>query len=207
MTDPYRYTRKDSRLTTITDTLTALIPRGIPANITVEITETLPGQLTGPDTPGRNNTWSGRPDAVAERIFTALFGRPERPLPVSPQVQADDAKRARDLVAEVGALQSGYNSLHTAPWYPARVGDLVHVAYESAGQMPAYGETYTVVPDPDSGGDLQLQLLHHTCDDETRPGWFAPGVVGDPLVEPWMEAGPHRLTVIRDGTVIHPTTR
>lgn len=206
MSDPYRYTRKDVRLEIISKTINALIPRATPAFITVEVVETLPGQLTGPDTPARN-TWSGRPDGLAERIFTALFGRPDKPLPVSPKAQADDAKHARDLVGEVGALQTGYNSLHRAAWYPARAGDLVHVAYETAGRMPAYGETYAVVPDPDSNGELKLTLLHHTCDDETRPGWFAPGVLGDPLIEPWMEAGPHRLTVIRDGTVIHPTAR
>ncbi|WP_329311667.1 hypothetical protein [Streptomyces sp. NBC_01262] len=206
MSDPYRYTRKDVRLRIITEAITALIPRAVPSNISVEVVETLPGQLTGPDTPGRN-TWSGRPDAVAERIFTALFGRPDKPLPTSPASQADDAKRRRDLVGEVDAVQNGCNSLERAPWYPARAGDLVHVAYETAGQMPAYGETYAVVPDPDSGNELQLKLLHHTCDDETSPGWFAPGVVGDPLTEPWMEAGPHRLTVIRDGAVVHPVTR
>lgn len=206
MSDPYRYTRKDVRLGIIAEAVNGLIPRAQPAFITVEVVETLPGKLTGPDTPARH-TWSGRPDTLAERIFTALFGRPDRPLRAAPAVQADDAKRRRDLVGEVDALQDGSNSLQRTPWYPARAGDLVHVAYETAGQMPAYGETYAVVPDPDSGDELQLKLLHHTCDDETSPGWFAPGVLGDPLIEPWMEAGPHRLTIVRAGTVIHPATR
>lgn len=210
MTDPYRYTRKDSRLTTITSAITGLIPRGIPASITVEVSEILPEAPRPDGSPGRH-TWTGTPAAIAEHVFTALFGRPDKPLPAGPLAQADDAKRRRDIFAEVGALQTGYDALHQAPWYPARKGDLLHIAYErdAGSTLHALGETYVVEPCPDDTAWLQLRLLHHTAagSDAQFVGVFAPGVVDDPFVEPWMEAGPHRLTVVRDGAVIFPTTR
>lgn len=207
MSDPYRYTRKDSRLTIINEAIRELIPRAVQSNVSVQVIETLPRQLTGPGTPGCN-TWSGRPEGLADHIFTRLFGRPDRPLPLSPVVQADDAKRSRDIFSEVSALQSGYDALHRAPWYPAREGDLLHIAYEGVGpKLPAYGETYVVERCPDDTAWLQLRLLHHTAKQLDFVGAFAPGVLDDPFTEPWMEAGPHRLTLVRDGAVIHPTTR
>lgn len=201
MTDPYRYTRKDARLEIMASALSRLVPGGTPAFITIHVTETFPDGR-----PGRTS-WSGTPDGLAMKLFTALHGRPDKPLPAAPLVQADEAERARDLVGMVDALKTGYDALHGASWYPARAGDLVHVAYEAAGDMRAFGETYLVERCPDDTAWLQLRLLHHTATEADYTGAFAPGVLDDPLIEPWMEAGPHRLTIVRKGVAVHsPST-
>jgi hypothetical protein len=89
-----------------------------------------------------------------------------------------------------------------------RPGDLVHVAFETAGEHPAFGETYIV---GEAGeGLLGMQLLAHTQPDTLSPaqaegmaGWFAVDAAEDPLYEAWFEAGPHRLTIVRDGRAVH----
>lgn len=122
--------------------------------------------------------------------------------------EAEDAKRARDLVGEIGALMQGDEALTSAPWYPARRGDVVLVHYEQAGEFPAFGETY-VVDDAD-GGLLGMRLLAHTLPDTMDPaevegmaGCFAVESADCPLYEVWFEAGPQRLTIVRDGRVVH----
>lgn len=195
--------RRDVQLEIITRALARLIPRAAPAFITIRVEETLPGR--GVDS---RNTWQGSVSAVAERVFTALYGRPQ---PVaeqqSPLTQAEDAKRAGDIHGEVGALMSGDRALRTAPWYPVRAGDLVHLHYEdrtAADGLPAYGETYAVEVRDGYPNDLQLCLIHNTASDaRDLAGVFAPGDIGDPLYELWFEAGPQRLTIIRDGRVVH----
>lgn len=125
----------------------------------------------------------------------------------SPLAEAEDAKRRRDLGGEIGALMSGHARLTSAPWYPARPGDLVHVHYEAVGQMAAFGETYLIAAGSNDGF-LNMQLLCHTLPEDTE---FLDGMVGcfavdddtDPLMELWMEGGPHRLTVVRDGRPVH----
>lgn len=191
--------RRNANLQIITEAIQKLIPGATPAFLTVEVTETLPG------TGEQKNTWSGRPEAVAEKVFTALYGRPDTTPPLSPLAQAEDAKRARDIQGEIGALMAGDRSLTSAPWYPARPGDLVHVHYEQAGEMAAFGETYIV---GDAGdGLLGMQLLAHTLpdvsDNERMAGCFAVEAADCPLYEAWFEAGPHRLTIVRDGRPVH----
>ncbi|WP_031104314.1 hypothetical protein [Streptomyces sp. NRRL S-146] len=123
----------------------------------------------------------------------------------SPLARAEDAKRRRDLGGELAALQQGHTDLTSAPWYPARPGDLVHVHYEAVGEMAAFGETYLVAAG--AHGFLTMQLLCHTLPDAEEAG----GMVGcyavdddpDPLMELWFEAGPHRLTIVRDGRPVH----
>jgi hypothetical protein len=197
--------RRDPRLEIITEALQKLIPGATPAFLTVEVTETLPG------TGERKNTWSGRTEAVAERVFTALYGRPDTAEQLSPLAQAEDAKRRRDIEGEIGALMAASSALESAPWYPTRPGDLVHVHYEQAGDMPAFGETYIV---SDAGdGLLGMQLLAHTLP-ETVPGLdaqttadmagvFTTEAADCPVYELWFEAGPHRLTIVRDGRPVH----
>lgn len=52
-----------------------------------------------------------------------LLGQPGGPTArTSPAERADQAKRQRDLGAEVGALVDGEQALRTAPWYPPRAG-------------------------------------------------------------------------------------
>lgn len=191
--------RTDPRLRTITKTIEGLIPAAAPELLSVDVIETLPGPVE------RSNTWSGRPAALAERIFTALYGHPATGEELSPVAQAEDAKRARDIDGEISALQRGHTALTSAPWYPSRPGDLVHVHYEAGGLSEAFGETYLVTLG--KGGFLSMQLLCHSLPDgedvQGMVGCFAADDDPDPLMELWMEAGPHRLTVIRDGRPVH----
>lgn len=122
----------------------------------------------------------------------------------SPVEQAETAKHQRDIIGEVGALMQGHDALTSAPWYPPQEGDLVHVHYPAlADQLPAWGETYEVAAD--ATGELRIWLLHDTAPpEESSAGCFAPGLLGDPLMEIWMEAGPHAVTVVRAGQCVHP---
>lgn len=175
-----------------------LIPGADPACLSVEVKETL--SVTG----CVSNTWSGTPDGLAERIAAAVWG--DAGQEASPLAQAEDAKRARDLVGEVGILMSAGADLESAPWHPVRPGDLVHVHYETAGTAGTFGETYMVAAG--QHGFLSMQLLAHTLPEGTE---FLDGMVGnfaveddpDPLMELWFEAGPHRLTIVRDGRPVH----
>lgn len=193
---------RDVQLGIITKALQSLIPGATPAFLSVEVTETLPG------TGERTNTWTGRVNAVAERVFTALYGRPQGQAggeqAVSPLQQAEDAKRARDLGGELGALLEGGRALESAPWYPAQAGDIIHVHYEQAGTIPPCGETYLVQDSPDGGDLLSLRLLSHShTEDSDQPGPFESVATDDPLFELWFEAGAHRLTIVRHGRVVH----
>lgn len=196
--------RHNPRLDIITAALNGMLPRSAPAFITVRFTEALPGT---PD--DLAHQWQGRVDVVAERVFTALYGRPDHPdtAAASPRAQAEDAKRQRDLVGEVGVLVAADRQMCDAPWYPARAGDLLHVAYEATERQAAWGETYVVERNPRDHAWLQLALLHHTPGYEDLAGCFAPGQLMDnPFGEPWFEAGPRRLTIIRNGEVVHSGT-
>ncbi|MFD6035279.1 hypothetical protein ACFWHF_12165 [Streptomyces griseoincarnatus] len=152
----------------------------------------------------RPKPWAMQVDVLALKIAAQLPLADDSEQ--SPLAQAEDAKRRRDLGAELAALQQGHADLTTAPWYPSRPGDLVHVHYEPVGQMAAFGETYRITAA--AHGFLSMQLLCHTLPDDTE---FLSGLVGcfaveddpDPLMELWMEAGPHRLTIIRDGRPVH----
>ncbi|MGW1035043.1 hypothetical protein ACWD4Z_23005 [Streptomyces antibioticus] len=147
----------------------------------------------------RGHTW--HPTTAPEWLTAAVAAATV----LSPLAQAEDAKRARDLAGEIGALMAGGTALESAPWYPARPGDLVHVHYEAGGVTAAFGETYRITAG--AHGFLSMRLLCHTLPD----GEPAEGVVGcfavdddpDPLMELWMEAGPQRLTIVRDGRVVH----
>lgn len=148
--------------------------------------------------------WAMEVDVLALRIVAQLPLTADEQL--SPLAQAEDAKRARDLVGEVGILMSAGADLESAPWYPARPGDLVHVHYEQAGDMAPFGETYIVAAG--QHGFLSMRLLAHTLPEDTE---FLDGMVGcfaveddpDPLSGLWFEAGPHRLTIVRDGRPVH----
>lgn len=193
--------RRDPRLEIITSAIERLIPRATPAFLTVTVTETLPG--TGEQT----HTWTGKPEGVAVKVFTALYGRPSStPDTPSPLAQAEDAKHAGNLVGEIAALTGAHDQLTLAAWHPARPGDLVHIHYPAAGDYPPFGETYIV---GDAGdGLLSLQLLAHTLPDSEplaagMVGCFAAEAADDPLYEMWFEAGPHLLTIVRDGRPVH----
>lgn len=95
--------------------------------------------------------------------------------------------------------------LESAPWHPVRPGDLVHVHYEAGGISDPFGETYII--GAAEHGFLSMQLLAHTLpeaeDTAGLVGCFAVEDDPDPLMELWFEAGPHRLTIVRDGRVVH----
>lgn len=198
--------RTDPRLQIITEAIERLIPGSTPAFLSVQLTETFPlARRAG------KNTWTGTPAGVAERIFTALYGRPRTEPEQSPLAQADAAS---DIAAEAEILNRAHTQLTTAPWHPLRPGDLVHIHYEASGSMTAFGETY-IVGDAAEAGDpqphlLSMVLLAHTLPDSTpeddvkgMTGCYEAEASDDPLYNPWFEAGPQRLTIIRDGRVIH----
>jgi hypothetical protein len=196
--------RRNANLQIITEAIEHLIPGAAPAFLTVTVTETLPG-TANPDGSPHKHQWSGQPEGLAERIFTALFGRPDTTPQTSPLQQAEDAKQRRDLADEIDVLMSAGAALESAPWHPARPGDLVHVHYEGAGHMPAFGETYLVTAG--AHGFLSMQLLAHTLPDTEDSagmvGCFAVEDDPDPLTDLWFEAGPHRLTIVRNGRPVH----
>lgn len=199
MTTDHRSVERDI----IEHTLQHLIPRAVPANLTVEVTETTPY--------GGTSTWSGTPAGLADLITTALYGRPgSTPTTPSPLAQAEDAKRARDLHGEIGALTAGGQQLEAAPWYPSQPGDIVHIAYPASGLAQAYGETY-LIEAAQHEQCLSMRLLHHSpgLSEElaATAGCYAATQDLDPLMDPWFEAGSDHITVIRDGAVVPNRSR
>ncbi|MET7679367.1 hypothetical protein [Streptomyces sp. NPDC005423] len=157
-------------------------------------------EAPGPEAP---KPWAMQVDVLALRIVAQLPLTDDEQR--SPLARAEDAKRARDIVAEVGILMSAGADLESAPWYPVRPGDLVHVHYEAGGLSDAFGETYIVAAG--AHGFLSMQLLAHTLpeseDTAGLVGCFAVEDDPDPLMGLWFEAGPHRLTIVRDGRPVH----
>jgi hypothetical protein len=149
--------------------------------------------------------WAMQVDMLALKI-AAQLPLTDDTKPLSPLAQAEDAKRRRDLHGEIDVLMSAGADLESASWSPVRPGDMVHVHYEAVGDMAAFGETYIVAAGTD--GFLSMQLLAHTLPEDTE---FLDGMVGcfaveddpDPLMELWFEAGPQRLTIVRDGRPVH----
>lgn len=153
------------------------------------------------------NVWAGDVHDVALHIVTRLYGSSRAEEPQAPLVQAEEAKRRRDIVGETGALMAAGEALESAPWYPCRPGDLVHVHYPPVGDSRAYGETY-IVGDA-GGGLLAMQLFPHTVPDSAAElvpgltGFFAVEATDCPVRAPWYEAGPDLLTIVRDGRAVH----
>lgn len=189
--------RRSVELQIITDALAKLGPHTPAARIWGRA----PG-ATG-EQGAEGNVYAGDVHDIALHIVTRLYGRPDAEPEASPLAQAEDAKRRRDLVGEVDALMGGGRSLEAAPWHPLRRGDVVHVHYEATSTMRAGGETYAVEPRDGFPYDLQLCLIGHTLDSDDMAGAFAPGPLSDPLYEAWFEAGPQRLTIVRDGRPVH----
>ncbi|MGW1193095.1 hypothetical protein [Streptomyces sp. NPDC002559] len=87
----------------------------------------------------------------------------------SPLAEAGEAKRRRDLGAEVGALVGGHRALTGAPWYPSRPGDQLLVTMEAAGQSPCTTELYEVTA---IEGGLELRLVE-VAPEGAAGGWYA----------------------------------
>ena len=158
-------------------------------------------EAPGPQAP---QPWAMQVDVLALRI-AAQLPLTDDTEQKSPLEKAEDAKRRRDLAGEVDVLMSAGADLESAPWHPVRPGDLVHVHYEAGGSSDAFGETYIVAAG--QHGFLSMQLLAHTLpeaeDTAGLVGCFAVEDDPDPLMELWFEAGPHRLTIVRDGRPVH----
>lgn len=196
--------RDDPSLEIIREAIERLIPSATPAFLGVQLTEKHPTRVAV-------NTWTGTPAGLAERIHTALFGRPRTEAQGSPLVQAANAP---DVVTEVEILNRAHARLTAAPWHPMRPGDLVHVHYEATPTMAAFGETY-IVGDAAEPGDtppglMSMVLLAHTlpastpeADVKAMTGHFEAEAADDPVYEAWFEAGPQRLAIVRDGRVVH----
>jgi hypothetical protein len=147
--------------------------------------------------------WEGSIPDLAEEVRTALFGT-DTAAAESPLQQAEAAKRRRDLPGEIDALMHGAAQLESAPWYPLRPGDLVHIGMEPVGDVAAWGETYLIGQGTEAG-QLWMRLLHHTPSDDPDLQGLAGAYAGcsdEPLYDAWFEAGPQRITVVRDGAPI-----
>jgi hypothetical protein len=189
--------RRDVQLGIITEALSKPVPGVSPANLTI-------GQFCADSPEDVTISWVMEVGMLARRIQAALLAAQDAGQG-SPLAQAEDAKRARDLGGELGALMAGERALTSAAWYPARHGDIVHVHYEQAGTIPPVGETYLVEAIEDQGlFKLRLLCHSHTDDDaDTGLAAFEADATDDPLYELWFEAGPQRLTIVRDGRTVH----
>ncbi|WP_060879981.1 hypothetical protein [Streptomyces scabiei] len=192
----------DPSLEIIRGAIERLILGATPAFLGLQLTEKHPARTAV-------RTWTGTPADLAEHIHTSLFGRPRTEAQCSPLAQAEAAKRRRDLGGELGALTSAHDRLTSAPWHPVRPGDLVHVHYEATPTMAAFGETYVIGPS-DTPGLMSMVLLAHTLPDTTSKddiegmtGCFEVEDHDDPIYDLWFEGGPQRLTIVRDGRVVH----
>ncbi|MFB7852828.1 hypothetical protein ACFC34_38245 [Streptomyces sp. NPDC056053] len=75
---------------------------------------------------------------------------------------------------------------------------------EAGAQSPRTTGLYEVTEGEDGDG-LKLRLVE-VAPEGAAGGWYAgpPEMYGaDPVETPWMEAGPDRLTLTRDGQVVH----
>lgn len=188
--------RRDPRLEIITEALQKMGPH-TPA---VRIWGRAPGATGGEGASG--NVWAGDVHDIALHVFTRLYGRPRAGEERSPLAQAEDAKRARDIVGEVGALMAAGDELESAPWYPCRPGDLVHVHHEADRGQSAYGETYKILDAGDGLMSMHLLAPRFASGDPNEEACVVEAA-DCPIYDLWFEAGPHRLTIVRDGQVVH----
>lgn len=120
----------------------------------------------------------------------------------SPLARAEEAKHRRDLVGEVDALIGGHHALTEAPWHPSRPGDQLLIMLEATDHAPGSTVLYEVIV----GGDGPELRLAEVTPEGAAGGWYAgpPEPYGaDPVEAPWMEAGPDRPTITRNGAIVH----
>ncbi|MGH3433649.1 MAG: hypothetical protein ACRDQB_12520 [Thermocrispum sp.] len=194
-------TRASEELRVITETLRQPVPDVPPADLIIG--RHVPDPSAEAAAEAEHRPWGMATVIVAQSIHTALrLLRSDGTTGDSPVLQAEDAKRRRDIGGEIAALTGAHDALTRAPWYPARRGDLLHIHYPAAGGLPDGGETYLVDASELDEALLSMRLVAHTLTDDAA-GFFAVEDSGDPLYGPWFEAGPGRLTVVRDGLVVH----
>jgi hypothetical protein len=108
----------------------------------------------------------------------------------SPLALAEDAKRLRDMGAEITILQRADTDLNSQPWLPLRAGDIV---LQSFADHPDLSATYLAIPDDSREGAYLQQISSNYPTPETGPM---------PFYDLWFEAGRDALSVIRAGAVV-----
>jgi hypothetical protein len=134
----------------------------------------------------------------------------------SPRAAAEDAKRRRDLGAEIATLRAADEDLQRRPWFPLRPGDVVLMYLPADAHSPAHGETYLAVDDDtdlavdddtDIAGNAMLREVSRTrepwdddADDEPAEPeyllrfdpaagrWALDAQLGGVELEPWRNA-------------------
>ncbi|MEU3600907.1 hypothetical protein ABZ714_19610 [Streptomyces sp. NPDC006798] len=155
--------------------------------------------------------WTVQVQMLAHVVHQRILSHdPAAPVPAatapSPVEEAAAAKQARDIVGEINGLLDADRAYTGARWYPPRAGDIVHVHFERVGDLAASGETYLISahsgPELEAGPPL-LDMRRIAHGENTGDGEFAAEGSDDPLYDLWFEAGPQRITVVRDGRVVH----
>ncbi|MFC1410463.1 hypothetical protein ACEZCY_14475 [Streptacidiphilus sp. N1-12] len=153
-------------------------------------------------------TWHGTVAQLAEHVTGVLHRAPGHDTVI------DDTTVPRNPLLDGGQLLDAYLDLQGQPWYPPRAGDQITVHYEATDHLAAFGETYALDRLQPSHPQVSretfaLRLVHHTAAQHFEAGLFAPGPTTETLTEIWAEAGADRITVLRDGVVVHngPATK
>ncbi|WP_326771095.1 hypothetical protein OG978_45875 (plasmid) [Streptomyces sp. NBC_01591] len=152
---------------------------------------------------GEAEAWLRAHGKLATGLTTVSCPCGESGAAQSPLVQAEEAKRHRDIGAEVSALVGGHRALTEAPWYPSRPGDRLLLTLEATGHTLRTTELYEVTEGCEDGMELRLVDI---APEGAAGGWYAgpPELYGaDPVETPWMEAGPDRLTITRNNVIVH----
>jgi hypothetical protein len=169
----------------------------------------------------------------ADRLDAAVATRPDGSPTVSPLAAADQAKRRRDLDAEIGILTATDQHLKAQPWYPIQPGDVVCWSID-APDGARHGETLVAVDDPtyptltgaplkkvsetpyeatsedqqdgqclDCDGQLDVGGGCPECDHEENDGPAPEQANYEDFYDIWFEAGPSTVAVIRHGQLVH----
>jgi hypothetical protein len=85
----------------------------------------------------------------------------------SPLAAAEQAKRRRDLGAEIATLRAADEDLRRRPWFPIQPGDVVLMHLPADAHSPAHGETYLAVDgQTDIAGNAMLREVSRTNDSD-----------------------------------------
>lgn len=120
---------------------------------------------------------------------------------LSPRAAAEQAKRHRDLVSEIGILTSADHELRAQPWFPIQPGDVVcwSIDLHDGGR---HGETLVAIDDPDSSTEAgaPLRKVSQTPHGAARADRE---LEYEDFYDVWFEAGPTKVAVIRHGQLVH----
>lgn len=128
--------------------------------------------------------------------------------PDSPLSQATDAKRRRDLGAEIEILTAAGRDLESQPWMPLQPGDVVLTYQPDSGLTYAkLSETYLAVDDGFGWIELRQVAASYTNEMSAAVDLHASASQAEAptcsIDDLWFEWGPATITVIRAGTVVY----